>query len=152
MKTTQYIRQEKAIAAADSGGIRPRWVLPYVDLGSHDAEVAAEAKRLMAWLDPGHIYVVEFASGVVKVGKSATPEVRIAIHTKLARAHGGDVVGTWISAEHYCCGEAERELIDFCARFGDPVVGREYFRIPFAHARTYASLVAANRIPTSQSP
>lgn len=26
MKTTQYIRQEKAIAAADSGGIRQRWL------------------------------------------------------------------------------------------------------------------------------
>lgn len=26
MKTTQYVRQEKAIAAADSGGIRQRWL------------------------------------------------------------------------------------------------------------------------------
>jgi hypothetical protein len=26
MKTTQYVRQEKAIAAADSGGIRERWL------------------------------------------------------------------------------------------------------------------------------
>jgi hypothetical protein len=26
MKTTQYVQQEKAIAAADSGGIRQRWL------------------------------------------------------------------------------------------------------------------------------
>lgn len=150
MKTTQYVRQEKAIASADSGGIGPWW-LPYADPDAFNALCAAETKRLWAQLDPGHLYVIEFASGVVKVGKSADPKERIARHTLLARAHGGDVVRTWVSPEHYRSGESERELIDFCARSGEPVAGREYFRVPFDDARTWASLVAANRIPTDHS-
>ncbi len=44
MKTTQYVRQEKAIAAADSGGIRERWLWGLRLL--NDAESIAQAGGL----------------------------------------------------------------------------------------------------------
>lgn len=109
------------------------------------AEIGAEADRILRQLAIGHIYVVEFSSGVVKVGRTAKPETRLANHSLFAQVHGGSITQSWVSGLHYCSADSERELIDFCLRFGPPVVGREYFRVPFADARARASLLAANR-------
>lgn len=127
-------------------GVSPSfWVYTPQGRAEADAELRADSKRILAKLDLGHIYVVEFTSGVVKVGKSTDPRSRIATHRQLARMHGGEVRNTWVSHLHYFSGEAERELIEYCARIGQLVVGREYFRAPFAEVRSRASLLAHNR-------
>lgn len=114
-------------------------------LAELNAAARAETKRLLAQLDLGHVYVVEFASGVVKVGKSADPAARVATHRMLAQTHGGDVLNAWVSRLHYYCGRTERELMEFCTQIGHLVVGREYFRAPFADVRSRASLLSHNR-------
>lgn len=135
MKTTQYIRQEKAIAAADA------------QIAAEDAERAAEHAAFLVRFALGFIYVVEFASGIVKVGKAKDPKGRVAAHTQLAEVHGGGVRSAWVSRRLVSYGEAERALIDLCARNGELVAGREYFRIDPSHARIYASIVAEARWP-----
>ena len=105
----------------------------------HDA--TAESRRLRAELrklfDPGHLYVVAFDSGVVKVGKSANAEARIEAHAK-----AGFVRSAWSSPRHIECSKTERQLIAFCVRHGILHGGREYFRdIPFGLARDYAERI-----------
>lgn len=121
------------------------WYFPATRM-AREAELRVETERLLSMVDLGHVYVVEFVSGVVKVGKSVDPAGRIATHALLARAHGGGVRASWVSRAHYCCGRTERELIEFCSRAGRPAAGREYFHIPFGDACQRASLLAANRV------
>jgi len=143
MKTTQYVRQEKAIAAAAEHDDLACRYFP----GLHpecQRRIADETRRIEAEIAQGFVYVVEFTSGVIKVGKTADPAQRIANHTHLARVHGGDVRRSWISEEHYFCGRTERELIEYCTRVGELVAGREYFRADFRAVRTRASLLVVN--------
>lgn len=45
MKTTQYVKQEKAIAVADSGGIRARWLWGLRLLRDSDAMSSEKSLR-----------------------------------------------------------------------------------------------------------
>jgi hypothetical protein len=121
-------------------------------IAAEDAELAAEAKRLLAPLALGHIYVVEFGSGVVKVGRGTDPKGRVAAHTRLAEVHGGTVRSVWISRELVGYRSAERSLLRLCARHGAPVVGREYFAIDFRTVRNLASIVEVNSLPGAGLP
>jgi hypothetical protein len=142
MKTAQYVRQEKAIAAAKHDDLACRL---YPELHSEcQRRIADEARRIEAEIAQGFVYVVEFTSGVVKVGKTANPVQRIANHAHFARIHGGNVRRSWTSEEHYCCGSTERELIEYCAQVGELVAGREYFRADFHDVRTRASILVVN--------
>ncbi|TAK32303.1 MAG: GIY-YIG nuclease family protein [Myxococcaceae bacterium] len=140
MKTTQYIRQEKA------WDTRPYLPEDHPDYVTWQREVADDARQMEAQLAVGHLYVVEFISGVVKVGRSGRPDARIAQHAALARVHGGGIHATWVSREHFASSTTERELIEFCARHGRLVAGREYFEIAFSVARSRAALLASNRL------
>lgn len=120
------------------------WYVPETAI-ARSAELRGDTARIMRELSPGHLYVVEFSSGVVKVGRTTKPEARLASHSLFAQVHGGDIAQYWVSSLHYRTADSERELIDFCLRFGRPVVGREYFRAPYAEVRARASLIAANR-------
>jgi len=106
----------------------------------------AESRRLRAerrrLFDPGHLYVAEFDSGVVKVGKADNAESRLAAHAKT-----GLVRSSWTSPRHLHCSKTERELIAFCNEYGTLHGGREYFRdISFEIARAYAFLVVQNAL------
>lgn len=68
------------------------------------------------------VYVVEFASGIVKVGYTDYPERRF---RELAWATGDVITQTWASPLHLNGVENERQLIFFCAREGRKV-GRTY--------------------------
>lgn len=116
-------------------------------IAAEDAELAAEEKRLRARMALGHIYVVEFGSGIVKVGRGTDPQGRVAAHARLAEVHGGTVRSVWISRELVRYHSAERDLLRLCARHGAPVVGREYFAIDFGTVRTLASIVEVNSFP-----
>lgn len=101
--TSWYVEQEGRIQAADRESARLRW----------------EMRRRF---DPGHLYVVQFESGVLKVGKSARPEKRLANHAKT-----GPVVDSWVSAHHLGISVTEGEVIKYCNESGALFAGREYF-------------------------
>jgi hypothetical protein len=120
--TSWYVKQERKIAEAD-------------------IRAAIVRRRVQAITDDGHVYVVEFTSGVVKVGKSTRPTDRLASHAKYAQIHGGDIRQSWISERHHGCSDTERKLIDLCKMRGEVVFGKEYFRgISFRAARDFADL------------
>lgn len=122
------------------------------DLGVFDMSWFVEQERRIAEastrrrpFDAGHIYVVEFTSGVVKVGKAGSPKSRVASHAHHARVHGGDVRGSWISERHHGVSVTERDLIAYCKKRGVLAFGKEYFRgVDFDDVRGYASLLACN--------
>lgn len=101
--TTWYVEQEGRIKAAAEEGARLR-------------------REMRQRFDPGHLYIVEFTSGVLKVGKSANPERRLEQHAK-----AGLVKHAWVSARHLGCSATERELLAYCADHGQLHGGREYF-------------------------
>jgi hypothetical protein len=74
----------------------------------------------------GHVYVIQFSTGGVKVGQSRNPEGRIAAHREGARAYGTEVVQTWISVKHQNVEANERRLIAFCRQHWSRVRA-EYF-------------------------
>jgi len=86
----------------------------------------------------GYIYVVQFAGGVVKVGKSNDPRLRIRTYIQHARLYGGSVLNAWISPPHEAFGAMETLLIEYCAKRGQVACGREYF-----NGLEYGSVVAA---------
>lgn len=100
-----------------------------------------EGRRMRAELyrvfDPGQLYVAEFDSGVVKVGKARNAENRLAQHAKT-----GLVRASWTSPLHLECSKTERRLIAFCDEHGTLYGGREYFRdIAFDLARDHAERI-----------
>lgn len=120
---------------------------PTVDLswyGEQEKKIqdgVAESRRLRAEMqrlfDPGCLYVVEFDSGVVKIGKAANAGSRLEAHAK-----AGLIRSSWASRYHLYCGKTERKLIAFCGERGTLHGGREYFRdIAFDLARDYAERV-----------
>lgn len=117
-----------------------------------EAELAAEVARQLAPFALGHIYVIEFSSGVVKVGKTTDPKRRLAAHASLARVHGGAIRASWMSQQICGYDDAERELIRLCAQVAGPVVGREYFDIGLREALSLATLVEANRLAAIDLP
>jgi hypothetical protein len=105
-------------------------------------ERVAESRRLRSectrLFHPGHLYVIEFDSGVVKVGRTGNPEARLKAH-----ALTGLVRRSWSSRRHPHCDKTERQLIAFCNEHGTLYGGHEYFRhLPLDATRAYAALLA----------
>lgn len=130
MKTTTtrpidpwYLQQEKRIEQASREA----------------AQARGERRRLFS---PGHLYVVLFDSGVVKVGKTENVEARFKAHSMAGFVHA-----TWASSYHLGTAATERDLITICTNFGTLHGGREYFTgIEVRHAVAYASLVVENNL------
>lgn len=134
MKTTQYIRQEKAIAVFDT-----TWYVEQ-ELRIQEADVrdALARRRRRVEFDEGYVYVVEFDSGVIKVGKARNAKSRLAAH-----ARSGLIRSSWTSPCHLHCGKTEALLISFCAERGELHGGREYFRgLDFDAVRLVAERLA----------
>ncbi len=103
--------------------------------------------RLHNMIDDGYLYVVEFSSGVVKVGKTTHPKSRLASHAKHAEIHGAEIRRSWTSQRHHGCSASERELIKFCSARGRRTAGREYYRdLSFDDAARYAELLVQREI------
>jgi len=111
-------------------------------IDEHDARgrrLRAERTRLF---HPGHLYVVQFDSGVVKVGRADNVESRLKAH-----ALTGLVRRSWSSPRHLHCNETERQLIAFCNEYGTLYGGREYFLdLPLDATRAYAALLVQNAL------
>lgn len=81
-----------------------------------------------AFVDDRHVYVIEFSSGVIKVGQTRDLARREMDHEQGAQNHGHFIVRSWATDAHADWKANEQALIDFCtARFGSPIRGREYF-------------------------
>ncbi|MEV7975388.1 hypothetical protein [Streptomyces sp. NPDC086519] len=74
-----------------------------------------------------YVYVIEFSSGVVKVGMASSAATRFAQHNNAARIHGSSIDRHWVSPPHVRAGANEKALIEFCKRRADVVHGAEYF-------------------------
>jgi hypothetical protein len=116
------------------------------DLMEIEERIQASSGRRHVADDPGHVYVILFGTGVVKVGKAVNPRSRIAQHAMQARIHGVEIAESWTSGRHPRHGRTERQLIDHCASHGQRITaGNEYFTgLSFEAARDFAiSLIAA---------
>jgi hypothetical protein len=112
----------------------------------------AQSHRLRAQqrrqFDPGYLYVVEFDSGVVKVGKTVNAESRLAAH-----ARAGLVRSSWASLHHLECSKTERQLVAFCTEHGTVHSGREYFRdLDFGLACACAERIVRDHLAAEKVP
>lgn len=74
----------------------------------------------------GYLYVVEFSTGVVKVGKSKQRGKRISDHSTIAHKMGIAVVRIWESHEVTRVDIRERTLITLCRTKGLPRTNGEF--------------------------
>lgn len=110
-----------------------------------DVEAAIARRRRAAVVDDGHVYVVQFGSGVIKVGKSTSPAGRLLTYAKNARVHGNTIAQAWVSDRHTQCSGTERKLIDLGAQLGTRL-SREYFTgLDFEAVREYAQRIVLDR-------
>ncbi len=111
-----------------------------------EIEERIQAGRRLSPADEGHVYVIQFSTGVVKVGKAVRPKTRLSHHALQARVHGVSVAASWTSERHPGHGGTKRQLIDHCASQGTRIAdGNKYFTgISFEDARDFAArLIAA---------
>lgn len=106
----------------------------------------AESRRRHG--DVGHVYVILFSSGVVKVGKAVSPDSRIGDHRYHAAIHGVTITDGMVSDEHPHHSKTERELIRFCAEHGSRIaVGTEYFTgVDFEAVADFADQATGRRL------
>lgn len=96
----------------------------------------------------GHIYVIAFDSGTVKVGRAADAAKRLAKHRNEAARHGVTATTEWSSPPHTDDAETEQKLIQFCREHGTLQPGTsEYFvGLDFVAVREFAEqLVRGDR-------
>jgi hypothetical protein len=98
--------------------------------------------------DVGHVYVIQFSTGVVKVGKAVNPESRIGDHRHNAAVHNISITDGFVSVAHPGHSKTERELIKFCAHHGTrTAAGNEYFTgIDFEAACSFADEIVGRRV------
>lgn len=90
----------------------------------------------------GHVYVLEFASGSVKVGKTGDPSKRLGTHAKVAAAHGDEIVRRWVSPGFGDFHAAETTLIRFCSERGESAGRAEFFRgVAWSEVVEYAETI-----------
>jgi hypothetical protein len=111
-----------------------------------EIEERIQAGRRRSPTDEGHVYVIQFSTGVVKVGKAVGPTTRLSHHALQAKIHGVSIAASWTSERHSDHSKTERRLIDYCASRGVRIAaGNEYFTgVSFEDARDFAArLIAA---------
>jgi hypothetical protein len=108
-------------------------------------ETAVHLARLPARVDQvgraGALYVLEFDSGMVKVGRSATPQSRSRDHVRHVRRYtGGGLVRGWLSVAHSNVVDTEQALIRQGRGWATSVEGNEYlFGASFTKLVRFAS-------------
>jgi len=78
-------------------------------------------------MNRGHIYVVEFDQGTIKVGTSVDPKARLRSHAGLAAFFQISIARRWISLPHANAQANEKALIHWCTERAQVVGGREWF-------------------------
>lgn len=96
----------------------------------------------------GHLYVIRYANGLVKVGKATDTAERMRDHKREAARHGNPIVEHWTSPTHLFVDFAEHMLITWCERQPGAVTysGREWFTgLSYAAAVEKADGLCASR-------
>lgn len=73
------------------------------------------------------VYVIQFSSGTIKVGRTQNPSSRLKSHAAVARAHGLTVAAQWVSQPITTARQSERRLIGFCNDRFTPLNDGEFF-------------------------
>lgn len=106
-------------------------------------ERARESRRQsVAEFDAGCIYVIEFASGMTKVGKTANADSRLSTHARHAEVHDNPIVRSWVSRRHPGCSTTEKLLKRFCALAGTRKTGEYFTGVRFELPQDYALRLA----------
>ena len=91
----------------------------------------------------GHVYVVAFDNGIVKVGRTKDPANRLRTHKGDGKKFGIAVLDSWTSPLHYEWEMNEETLKALAVKYGGTPTCAEYFQ-----GADYASVVdAATRLP-----
>lgn len=77
----------------------------------------------------GYIYIIEYDTGMVKVGRTTSPRQRIKGQLYIAARFGVEPRNIWLSSFHENYKSTERELLK---RLGTPTQGAEYFETTYA--------------------
>jgi hypothetical protein len=102
----------------------------------------------------GYLYVIQFSSGTVKVGRATWPAQRLNDHRRYGWAFGVVIWRVWISAQHPSCEVTEDRLIRFAASIatGDRA-RREFFHgADFDQLVRYAESLAVGATPAQPVP
>lgn len=87
----------------------------------------------------GYIYIAQFSTGIIKVGKAVDPKARLWDHEAAARKMGRHITRSWVSVVHSNYGANESALIAYGKAHGILANGAEYFtRIAFKELVEYA--------------
>jgi hypothetical protein len=98
-----------------------------------------------------YIYVVEFSTGTIKVGRGVNPKGRVQSHATTANLHGVDVTQCWVSEPHSTSFQSEDYLIAWCRTHGQQAAGREYFNgVTFEDTVGFACTLAS--LPAASNP
>ena len=90
-------------------------------------------------MNAGHVYVLAFDNGTVKVGQTQNASQRMGTHKSTARGFGLSVTGEWVSPLHTGWRANEDALKAIAADLGGTPTGQEYFSgVDFAAVVTKA--------------
>jgi hypothetical protein len=100
----------------------------------------------------GFIYVIEFSTGLIKVGMTKDGDNRLKQHAKAAHQQKSSILDHWISSRHKGYQENEASLISFCLKhYGPPAHGKETFAsasfettVSFAQSLSFPELTEAD--------
>lgn len=76
----------------------------------------------------GHVYVISFDNGTVKVGSTINPSQRIRLHQASAAQFGVAILDLWVSAESNAYIRVEKRLIAVASAMSTGITAREWFR------------------------
>lgn len=95
----------------------------------------------------GHLYLLKFDNGVIKVGSTTDIAARNSRHERESGRYGLQIVQRWNSVERADVRQAERLLINVLNMLGTRTsAGREYFTdVPFSIARYQAEHLSKTR-------
>ena len=94
-------------------------------------------------MNAGHVYVLDFDNGTVKVGRTQNKQRRLKTHRSTARGFGMTVTDSWASPLHVEWCLNEETLMALAAKYGGTPVSPEYF----SNADYAAIVSAATRLP-----
>lgn len=106
----------------------------------------------------GHLYVLQFRSGLVKVGRAGQPDSRITQHRAEGVRHGNPMILRWQSVMLDLVVNAEDRLLKWCRAqpmvvpAGDPGAKGEWFHgLPVDAVIDEAARIAASHSPLDHS-
>lgn len=124
---------------AERGLVKPRHGAGFFVIGVPEFTQDAVPFKAAA-AKSGHLYVLKFTSGVVKIGYTTDPKIRIRTHGTEARRRSDTLGRSWVSLPHPAAAAHEQHLLSFARSRFEPAFGAEFFQSAdfdalVAHAR-----------------